>query len=82
MGHSLTASTSFTYEYVHLLAALEVLTEDEKKKGEAEGFLTKLTDPQFFLTISLVQDILTLLTLFSKKFQNDEATIQVSTLLH
>ena len=82
VGHSLTSITNFTGEYCQLLGALEVLTLDDKKKDEADGFLAKLTEPQFVLTISLVQDILTLLTRFSKKFQQDQATIQVSALLH
>jgi hypothetical protein len=51
------------------------LTDDPEKKEEAEGFLAKLTDPEFYLTLTFLQDVLTLLTQFSKLYQKDSGCL-------
>ena len=76
VGHSLDAFVNFSTEYTSTLQALEILTSDEKKRVEAEGYMTKITDPIFVLSLKLMQDLLVILTRFSKIFQQDNTTIQ------
>ena len=75
VGHTLKSITNFSQQYVECLASLQNPTNDDDKRDEAEGFLKKITSPEFLLTLSLIQDILALLTNFSKEYQRDGATL-------
>ena len=75
VGHSLSSITNFTRELSNILKVLENLTFDKEKKNMAEGFLTKLTSIKFRLPLCLLQDLLTLLSYFSKMLQKDQCTL-------
>ena len=75
VGHCLSSITNFTREFTNILKVLEILTSDEEKKDMAEGFLTKLTSIKFRSSLCLLQDLLTLLSYFSKMFQKDQCTL-------
>ena len=75
VGHTLKSITNFSQQYMEYLASLQNLTSDDDKRDEAEGFLKKITSPELLLTLSLIQDILALLTNFSKEYQRDGATL-------
>ena len=75
IGHSLKSITNFTREYPRILKVLEGLTLDKEKMDIAEGFLTTVTAIEFRLSLCFLQDILTLLSYFSKMMQVDQCTL-------
>ena len=75
VGHSLNSITNFTIEYSTILATLQELTSDVKKKDEAEGYLSKITSLEFRASLCLLQDVLSVISWFSKNFQRDQLSI-------
>lgn len=77
VGHSLKSITHFIREFSTTLVSLQDQTSDPKKKDKAEVYYISLNShPSTSVTQSehLLQEVLTLLSSFSKPTQQDEVT--------